>query len=62
MFDEAGDSGEEEIEDNDTLPQHISMTFQHSKQLKVSQVSSVYILPMEYSIFSLSVLASVMLH
>ena len=62
MFDEAGDSGEEEIEDNDTLPQHISMTFQRSKQSKVSQVSSVYILPMEYSIFSLSVLASVMLH
>ena len=62
MFDEAGDSGKEEIEDNDTLPQHISMTFHCSKQSKVSQVSSVYILPMEYSIFSLSVLASVMLH
>ena len=62
MFDEAGDSGEEEIEGNDTLPQHISTTFQRSKQSKVSQVSSVYILPMEYSIFSLSILASVMLH
>ena len=62
MFDEAGDSGEEEIEDHDTLPQHISMTSQRSKQSKFSQVSSVYILRMIYLIFSLSVLASMMLH
>ena len=62
MFDEAGDSGEEEIDDHDTFPQHVSMTSQGSKQLKFSQVSFIYILLMIYSIFSLSVLASVMLH
>ena len=62
MFDEAGDSGEEEIDDHNTFPQHVSMTSQGSKQSKFSQVSFIYILLMIYSIFSLSVLTSMMLH
>ena len=62
MFDDAGDSGEEEIDVDDTLPPHVSETYQASKLLKSSHVSFVFILLTLYSVVSLSVLASMMPH
>lgn len=60
MFDDAGDSGEEEVDKDDDFPRHVSS--RSSKRPKSGQVSFVYILIMLYSFFSLSALANAMLH
>jgi len=62
IFDNAGDSGEEEVDEDDTFPLHISVASRGSKQAKSSQVSFVYILLMLYPISSLSAPTSAMLH
>ena len=62
MFDNAGDSGEDEIDVDDTLPPHVSVSYRASKSSKSSHVSVVSILLTLYSVVSLSVLASVMPH
>jgi len=62
MLDEAGDSGEEEVDDDDEFPPHVSMSSRGSKQSKSTQVSFPYILLMPYSFVSLSAPASAMLH
>ena len=62
MFDDAGNSGEDEIDVDDTLPPHVSVSYRASKSSKSSHVSVVSILLTLYSVVSLSVLASVMPH
>ena len=62
MFDDAGDSGEDEIDVDDTLPPHVSVSYRASKLSKSSHVSVVSILLTLYSVVSLSVLASMMPH
>jgi len=62
MFDNAGNSGEEEVDEDDTFPLHVSTASRGSKQSKSSQVSFVYILLTLYPISSLSAPASAMLH
>ena len=64
MFDNQGNSGEEEV-DNDNLPQHIfapSRGSSWSKSSQVSIVQFVYILLMLRSFFFLSAPTNMMLH
>ena len=62
MFDNPGDSGEEEVDNNDNFPQCVSISSCSSNMSKSGQVSTVHILSMFYSFFSLSTPASGMLH
>ena len=49
MFDEAGYSGEEEVDKDGEFPSYVSISSQKSsKQSKSTQVSLLYILPMLY--------------
>ena len=55
MFNNRGNSGEDEVDnDDDNLPQHIFVSTQSSNQSKSSQVSIIYILLTLYLFFSLS--------
>lgn len=62
MFDDVRDSGEDEVDEDNTFPLHVSMASRGSKRSKSGQVSSVYILLTSYSISSLSAPASAMQH
>ena len=62
MFDNPGDSGEEEVDDNDDFPRRVSVSSRSSNMSKSGRVSTVHILSMFYSFFSLSAPASGMLH
>ena len=62
MFDDPGDSGEEEVDDDDDFPQCVSVSSHSSNMSKSGRVSTVHILSMFYSFFSLSAPASGMLH
>ena len=46
MFDDAGDSGEEEVDKDNNSTRHVSVSSQGSKQPKSNQVSFVYVLLM----------------
>jgi len=43
MFDDRGDSGEEEVDDDDDLPRHVFVSSRGSNRSKSNQVSIVYI-------------------
>jgi len=62
MFDDAGDSGEDEVDRDNDFPPHVTMSSRGSKWSKSSQVSFVYTLLILHSFLSLSAPASIMLH
>jgi hypothetical protein len=64
MFDDmAGDSGKEEVDNDDNFPAHVSTSSRGSKQSKSSQVSSnIYFTNVVLNFFSLSAPLNAMLH
>ena len=61
MFDDPHDSGEEEVDDDGDFPRNVSVSSRGSNMSKSGRVSTLYILSMFYSFFSLSAPASRML-